>query len=99
MSIHPDPHPLAGATVLIASHPDAVEPADVLAGPVEYRIEDYWDRITGGSWMTAQGNPAALKYAIRGAMQGLPTDNEVVYGKVGPFGHLIHVSELGEVVS
>jgi hypothetical protein len=27
--------------------------------------------------------------------KGLPFDDEVVYGKLGGFGHLVHVSELG----
>jgi len=49
--------------------------------------------------MDANGNPAALIYAIRSGFDGLPTDDEVVYGKIGSFGHLIHESELGEVVT
>ncbi len=83
--IHAEAHPLAGQTVQI-DLPDI--------GTGEYVIEDWWDRVTGGSWMHAQGNPAALKYAIRSVFASLPTDDEVVYGKFGPFGHLVHVSEL-----
>lgn len=93
---HEDAHPLAGQTVhlnVAGDHPLVKE----LSGK-EYRIEDWWDRLTGGSWMHADGNPAALKYAFRAGMTGLPTDDEVVYGKVGAFGHLVHVSELGEPV-
>lgn len=65
----------------------------------EIRVEDWWDRVSGGSWMTAEGNPAALTYAMRTGLScpEVPTDDEVVYGKVGPYGHLVHVSELGEV--
>lgn len=62
----------------------------------EYRVEDWWDTMTGGSWMFADGNPACLLYGMRNGTQGLPLDNEVLYGKVGPFGHLIHISELGD---
>lgn len=99
MTIHQNAHPLAGKTVTIAGHPD-----DIHSGPVEYTIEDYWDRVSGISWMDANGNPACLKYAIRtgtgqtigGANVPLLTD-EVVYGKVGPFGHLLHVNELPNV--
>jgi len=49
--------------------------------------------------MDANGNPAALMFAIRSARADLPTDDEVVYGKIGNFGHIIHTSELGEVVT
>lgn len=48
--------------------------------------------------MFCDGNPACMKYAIRSAFAGLPTDNNVVYGKVGGFGHIVHVSELGPVI-
>jgi hypothetical protein len=65
-------------------------------GGSEYRVEDWWDRVYGSSWMDAQGNPAALVYALRSASQsyGVPLDDEVLYGKIGPFGHLVHVSEI-----
>jgi hypothetical protein len=67
----------------------------------EYRVEDYWDRVAGFSWKFAQGNPACLQYAIRtgiGNAKGahIPPDDEVLYGKIGHFGHLIHVSEIQE---
>jgi hypothetical protein len=91
---HAEPHPLAGRTVRIR---DGVrDPAqNQVAGGAEYRLEDWWDRVSGGSWMTAQGNPAALHYAMRTAFSGdVPTDDEVVYGKIGHLGHLVHVSEL-----
>ncbi|MEU8264435.1 hypothetical protein AB0C02_27915 [Micromonospora sp. NPDC048999] len=81
------PHPLAGQTVTIRA--DAVD-----LGGQQYRVEDWWQNVAGISWMDAEGNPAALTYAIRSAIAGLPTDNEVLYGKVGSFGHLVHVSEL-----
>lgn len=87
-------HELAGKTVILNCKPDP----DNLNGQ-EFVIEDWQENIMGQSWMFCNGNPACLKYAMRSAFSGLPTDNEVVYGKVGPFGHLIHVSELGEVVS
>lgn len=86
---HPQPHPLAGTTVMLRSHPD-----DKNSGPVEFHLEDWQTRVYGKSWMYAVGNPAALKYAMRSAFAGLPTDNDVVYGHVGPFGHMVHVSEL-----
>lgn len=60
----------------------------------DFRIEDYWDRVSGKSWTLSDGNPAAMKYAMRSGIEGLPMDDEVLYGKVGSFGHLIHVSEI-----
>jgi hypothetical protein len=87
---HAEPHPLAGQTVTLILRAES----DIHTGD-EYRIEDYWDRVAGTSWMDAAGNPAAVKFAIRSGVAGLPIDDEVVYGKVGSFGHLVHVCELG----
>jgi hypothetical protein len=92
MSLHASPHPLAGQTVKLALAGPA---ADLVDGDL-YRIEDWWDRVYGASWGVSGGNPAAMKYAIRSGLSGLPTDDEVVYGKVNGIGHLVHVSELVE---
>jgi len=65
----------------------------------EMRVEGLWNEITGGSWMWAKGNPAAMKYAVRSSICcNLPVDDDVFYGKVGAFGHLVHVSEIEEVI-
>jgi hypothetical protein len=87
------PHPLAGKFVTLelkGMHPQ-------LEGKEKYRIEDWWIRVAGKSWMDCVGNPACLLYAMHSAYAKLPDDDYVVYGKVGPFGHLIHITELGEV--
>lgn len=84
MATHPDRHPNAGSTSLV----------DIGNGVQEYVIEDWWDRLTGGSWMYADGNPAAMIYGVRAGLAGLPFDDEVVYGKIGGMGHLVHTSEL-----
>lgn len=61
----------------------------------EFLVEDWWDRLGGGSWMHAKGNYAALNYAMRSGMFKLPIDNEVLYGKDNTgLGHIIHVSEI-----
>lgn len=83
MSIHAQPHKLGGKTVKLKDGTD-------------FTVEDWADRVLGVSWMAANGNPAALVYAIRVAMKKLPIDNNVLYGKIGWFGHLIHVSEIAE---
>jgi len=80
-------HPKAGQTVKIASGQFAGQ---------DYWIEDYWVNVAGASWMDTKGNPACLKYAVRCAEDNLPIDDLVLYGKIGFFGHLIHVSEIGE---
>lgn len=84
--IHSEPSPLKGETVTV-KFPGSDD-------TFEYVVEDYWDRVYGDSWMWAEGNPAALNYAMRVYQQGLPLDDEVLYGKIGAFGHLIHVSEV-----
>ncbi len=88
-------HPLAGKTVKLNI---AQKDPDRLNGQ-DYRLEDWWENIAGKSWMDCVGNPACLKYAIRSGFAGLPIDNEVIYGKVGALGHLIHASELGAVLT
>jgi hypothetical protein len=84
---------MAGQTVKVA--------LQMPEGPqsLEYWIEDYWDRVAGQSWMRSDGNPACLKYAMRAGVTGLPTDDEVLYGKFDDprgfrRGELVHVSEL-----
>ena len=63
-------------------------------GGAVIRIEDWWDRVAGKSWMDCNGNPAALVYAMRSVDNDLPADDEVLYGKINGLGHLIHISEL-----
>lgn len=83
-TIHAAPFDGAGCTYL-------------LKNGTEFRIEDYWDRVYGKSWGVSDGNWAAMAYAVRAGIEGLPWDDEVVYGKdPAGLGHLIHVNELGE---
>lgn len=77
--------PLAGQTVKIR------ENVSYLGGE-SYRVEDYWINVAGKSWMECNGNPACLNYAMRSTK--LPIDNNVLYGKIGDFGHLVHISEI-----
>lgn len=83
--IHPTKHPKAGQTVMI-KRPGGQS--------IEYHLEDWWDRVSGSSWMGATGNFACMAYGIRSAEDGLPIDNEVVYGKIGGSGAIVHVSEI-----
>lgn len=95
MPTHTTKHPLAGQTVRIKK--DVTHPQIPNFGGSEFRIEDWWDHLTGKSWGSCDGNPACLLYAIRSSFQkarDIPEDDEVIYGKVGWAGHLLHVSEL-----
>lgn len=93
MTTHPQPHPLAGQTVKLRLSSLEYDGWDIASGDL-FQVEDYWDRLTGGSWLYANGNPACLDYAVRLACSGLPLDDEVVYGKVRGLGYLVHVTEL-----
>lgn len=100
--MHSEAHAFAGKTVIldlgeIRNGHERSPLVEEIAGQA-FRVEDWWDRVSGGSWQLATGNPAAIKYALRSALCRLPLDDEVLYGKVGSYGHLVHVSELGEVV-
>jgi hypothetical protein len=88
MPIHNEPSELAGQTVTVNFHEDGTTKA------LEYRIEDWWDRVGGGPWGDANGNPAAMQYGIRAGFASLPWDDEVLYGKIGHFGYLVHRSEV-----
>lgn len=92
--MHADSHPLAGQTVTLRPGTCLPNNSD---GTLRFRLEDWNDRTFGQSWMTMEGHPASLAYAIRSSVSGLPLDNEVVYGKDDRgFGHLVHVSELAD---
>ena len=93
---HDKPSPLAGTTVRIKKH--VTHPDHQIFGGEEYRVEDWWDRVAGVSWMQANGNPGCMAYAIRTGPceHSVPLNDEVLYGKVDGLGHLLHVSEIDE---
>ena len=69
---------------------------------MDFVIEDWCENVLGVSWKYANGNPAALEYAFRIASNGdknnVPVfSDDVVYGKIGGFGHLFHINELNLV--
>ena len=92
--IHDKPSPLAGTTVKLkktATHPQVGN-----FGGATIEIEDWQDRVFGKSWMVCDGNPACLVYAMRTGLSKIPipTDNEVLYGKIGGLGHIVHITEI-----
>ena len=90
--IHKTKSLLAGKKVKIKKHIKHRQYPNF--GGSEILIEDWWDRVYGQSWMVSDGNPACIVYALRGMDNIIPIDDEVLYGKVGHFGSLVHISEL-----
>jgi hypothetical protein len=89
--MHSERHPLAGSVV-------AVFPQAALH-ELEFHLEDWWDRVSGKSWQGVPATVTELSYSRRVSAEGLPPDDEVVFGRIYDSGHLMHVSELptGEV--
>ena len=97
MHLHNEPSEFAGKKVRIKqgfTHPQYPE---FNGGVVS--VEDWWDRVSGKPWGISVDNPAALIYAMRIGTNGLPMDDEVVYGKLGPMGVIVHVSEIEGLVT
>lgn len=80
--IHSEPSPLANTTVTLSSGPYEGS---------EYNIQDYWDRIFGGSWMESD-SPYAVEYTIHGLSYRVPMDDEVLYGEIDGIGHIVRVA-------
>jgi hypothetical protein len=91
--MHADRSWLAGSVVKIK--PTSKHPQFPIGGE-DFEVEDWWDHLTGKSWRDHPGNPACIIYGMRATMGYLPTDDEVLYGHVGAFGVLVHVSEIEE---
>lgn len=94
---HDTPHRWAGKEIRIKPAAPLLDMnSDVIDDDV-YVVEDWWDRVSGGSWTTSP-TPAAFAYAMRTVVGRIPIDDEVVYGKVGAFGHLLHKTELHSLI-
>lgn len=65
----------------------------------EFELEADSRKLWPGGWGMAQGNPAALLYAMRSAFDGIGMGGTVYYGHVGPMGELAHESELEPIES
>jgi len=103
---HTSPSPFAGRIVRLKDTLVHRQYPDI--GGSAFVIEDWWDRLTGKSWLQSanEGNPGAVVYALRiGAIEGVeddnpqvPHDNEVLAGHLqgGVFkmGCLVHLSEI-----
>lgn len=93
--MHSSKHPYADRYIRLNN--TARDPHRGIVTPgKQFRVIDWWDRLGGGSWQQVEGNFAVGFYRARVEALGLPLDDEVVYGHIGEFGHLVHVSELTE---
>ena len=86
--------PYAGCTVKVKCDSIKDPLSGIEIGGRAYEVEDWWENVYGESWMFSNGNPAALSYAFRAGLQGLPADNDVLYGKIDGLGFLVHVTEI-----
>lgn len=88
--IHSEPSPLAGKTVTLK--------ASAFKKPVQFRVEDWCDRVLGKSWMDCDGNPVCLEYGVRAGCSGQMEllSNDVLYGKVNDSACLVHITEIEE---
>ena len=91
-----DPHPQAGKTVRLKKSAKHFQFPDF--GGSEFTIEDWVDRVNGGSWMDVN-NIVCFVYVMRAAGNDALFNDEVVYGhRKDGLGSLVHVSEIeGEV--
>lgn len=88
-------HPLAGKTVRLKQGIPPFVFAE--AAGVAFRVEDWACNVFGRSVWCMDGNPVALEYAVRTATTS-KIDENGVYGKVGIFAHIVHDSEIEEVI-
>jgi len=82
--IHPTPHPLARQII-------------ELVDGRSFQVDDWWDRVmqTSTSWYLSdvRRNFALAAFALEQAKTNLPMDDDIVYGKIGDFGVIIHVRQ------
>jgi len=100
MTLHTESHPDRNSevTVMFAGEGHFQIPGSKDT-PLKATLEDWWDKLTGKSWMYSEGNPAAMIYGMRAGFNNLPTDDDVVYVKINNLGHLVHTSELAIVAT
>ena len=92
--LHTTSSALAGKTVKIKLNAKHFQQPDF--GGSDFSVEDWWDKVSGKTWRNCNGNPACMVYGMRAGMSEIPIppDDEVLYGKVGSLGHLVHISEI-----
>jgi len=92
MSVHSETSPVSNRKMTLNVNTTDSRVKDL--GGTEIFIEDWWDRVSGKSWMYESGNRDCYQYALRVGYNRLPIDDEVLYGKVNETGCLVHISEI-----
>jgi hypothetical protein len=90
-TIHKTKSPLAGKEVSIreCDYPTS------LCGKT-FIVEDWWDRVQvseGKSWRDCHEYLVCANYKMRMTRRE-QNDDEVLYGRIGPFNYLVHVSDI-----
>ena len=83
---HLKPHHLAGKVVTVS----------IVSDPYlfKFHLEDWADRALGKSWQDAPLDVVERDYARRVGSDGLPRNDEVVYGELAGQRYIVHVSEI-----
>lgn len=96
--MHTEKSNIAGKEVKIKA--SVTHPQNPNFGGSFFRVEDWWDHLTGGSWMNVTGNLACLVYAMRISFtkESVPLDDDVLYGHTSDgYCHLVHINEIEEL--
>lgn len=95
--IKKEKHIWAGQTMKLGQNVSLINIQGDFRG-AEFVLEDWIENVIGSSWMENEfTNFACIHYSVRVKNSTLPRDDNVVYGKIGLLGHLIHESELKAV--
>jgi hypothetical protein len=79
--VHTAAHPKAGQTVLLSKGPDAGK---------QFKVQDWFDRVAGGTINNCASNPMAQPYISRGNSDYV----EVIAGTIDDNQVAVHNSEL-----
>lgn len=85
---HAEPHPQAGKKLVIVSGTFKGE---------EIVVEDWTDRLWGYHWYQGSiENPSIMEATTRSIRGEFPMTPDAFYGKIGGFGHIVHMQEVEE---
>ena len=99
--MHDTDHPLADKRVKLNSTAEDPLRGILIPGAI-FEVENWYDRVDPSrpySWKDSVHQTfTTMHYDQRVNYLGRTPDDEVVYGHVNGLGHIVHTSELGEVV-
>jgi len=92
---HDRPSELKGKTVKIKK--EVFEPNTDFFISENFVVEDWYDRVRKKDWKREakfSTDCECLLYASRAESTNLPDDEQILYGKVGEWKHMMHISEI-----